>query len=85
MQLRAKVVVRAGKRSKLWVTFNEPGVAAMCGFITGNHPPGQYLNFPVRLPTNLSSFSTNSAAEHAACRVVGADEARMGYRAPARR
>jgi hypothetical protein len=24
-----------GKRSKLWTTFNEPGVAAICGHILG--------------------------------------------------
>ncbi|CAL8471442.1 g10984 [Coccomyxa elongata] len=34
-----------GKRSKLWTTFNEPGVAAMCGYIVGNHPPGKLLHF----------------------------------------
>ena len=38
------VVHDAGKRSKLWVTFNEPGVGAMCGFITGKHPPEKYVN-----------------------------------------
>ena len=39
--------ILAGKRSKLWTTFNEPGVAAMCGYIVGNHPPGKLLHFRV--------------------------------------
>jgi beta-glucosidase/6-phospho-beta-glucosidase/beta-galactosidase len=34
-----------GKRSKLWATFNEPAVASMCGYVTGNHPPGQLCKF----------------------------------------
>ena len=38
----------AGKRAKVWWTFNEPGVAAMCGWISGNHPPGHLLRFRVR-------------------------------------
>lgn len=37
----------AGKRAKLWTTFNEPGVAAICGHIVGNHPPGKMLHFRV--------------------------------------
>ena len=37
----------AGKRAKLWTTFNEPGVAAICGHIVGNHPPGKLLHFRV--------------------------------------
>ena len=40
--------MRAGKRGKLWTTFNEPGVAAICGHIVGNHPPGKVLHFRVR-------------------------------------
>ena len=49
-----------GKRSKLWATFNEVGVAAMCGFISGNHPPGKLLRFRV---SSLSlQCSTPSAA-----------------------
>lgn len=28
-----------GKRSKLWTTFNEPGVQAMCGYIVGKPLP----------------------------------------------
>jgi beta-glucosidase/6-phospho-beta-glucosidase/beta-galactosidase len=43
----------AGKRSKLWTTFNEPGVAAMCGHIVGNHPPGKLLHFKVQYPCTL--------------------------------
>ena len=35
----------AGKRAQLWATFNEPGVAALCGHITGNHPPGKVMQF----------------------------------------
>ena len=46
-------VPAAGKRSKLWTTFNEPGVAAMCGFIVGNHPPGKLLHFKVGLLLHL--------------------------------
>ena len=34
----------------MWSTFNEPGVASMCGFISGNHPPGKLLHFRVRTP-----------------------------------
>lgn len=34
-----------GKRSKMWSTVNEPGVAAMCGYIAGNHPPGKKGHF----------------------------------------
>ena len=37
----------AGKRAKLWTTFNEPGVAALCGHVVGNHPPGKLLHFRV--------------------------------------
>ena len=48
----------AGKRAKLWTTFNEPGVAAICGHIVGNHPPGKILHFRVSLsialPCNLT-------------------------------
>ena len=35
----------AGKRAKLWATFNEPEVASLCGHITGNHPPGKMMQF----------------------------------------
>lgn len=42
--------VCTGKRAKLWATFNEPGVAAMCGWIAGNHPPGKLLHFRVSWP-----------------------------------
>lgn len=31
--------------SKLWVTFNEPAVSSLCGFIAGNHPPGKFLQY----------------------------------------
>ena len=37
-----------GKRSKLWATFNEPGVFAMCSYIAANHPPGMLMQFKVR-------------------------------------
>lgn len=45
--------VTAGRRSKLWVTFNEPAVAALCGWIAGNHPPGKLMHFGVS-PTPCS-------------------------------
>ena len=38
-------IVFSGKRSRQWTTFNEPTVASMCGYITGNHPPGKVLQF----------------------------------------
>lgn len=40
---------RTGKRSKHWTTFNEPTVAANCGWTLGNHPPGKLLHFKVRM------------------------------------
>ena len=46
---RTRSLWYAGKRAKLWATFNEIGVAASCGFISGNHPPGKLLRFRVSL------------------------------------
>ena len=56
-----KLVHVAGKRAKLWATFNEPGVAAMCGWIAGNHPPGKLLHFRVSLASLLLSVTRNGA------------------------
>ena len=45
----------AGKRAKLWTTFNEPGVAALCGHVVGNHPPGKLLHFRVGITACMCS------------------------------
>ena len=45
----------AGKRAKLWTTFNEPGVAALCGHVVGNHPPGKLLHFRVGITACICS------------------------------
>ena len=53
---------RAGKRSKMWSTFNEPGVASMCGWVSGNHPPGKILQFRVSpAPFPTASQATGEA------------------------
>ena len=48
----------AGKRAKLWATFNEPGVHAMCAYIAGNHPPGKLMHFRVG-PLSAPSVSAS--------------------------
>lgn len=47
LSLGPRTPLYAGKRSKHWTTFNEPTVAANCGWALGNHPPGKLLHFKV--------------------------------------
>lgn len=59
----------AGKRAKLWTTFNEPGVAAICGHIVGNHPPGKILHFRVSLSLALPyNLTGRLVQEHVFCK-----------------
>ena len=48
LSLGSRILMYAGKRSKHWTTFNEPTVAANCGWALGNHPPGKLLHFKVQ-------------------------------------
>ena len=58
----------AGKRSKHWTTFNEPTVAANCGWALGNHPPGKLLHFKVQSISLfvLLLFISDHSSSHAA-------------------
>lgn len=42
-----QLIYATGSRSKLWATFNEPGVFAMCSYVAANHPPGMLMQFKV--------------------------------------
>lgn len=55
-----------GSRSKLWATFNEPGVFAMCSYVAANHPPGMLMQFKVVAPAPLffaQLFASSTCSE----------------------
>lgn len=67
-----------GKRAKLWATFNEPGVAAMCGWIAGNHPPGKLLHFRTAGRVLMIMLRAHAAAYKAIRALPGGKDVQIG-------
>ncbi|CAL5224317.1 g6984 [Coccomyxa viridis] len=67
-----------GKRAKLWTTFNEPGVAAICGHIIGNHPPGKILHFREAAVYLRHELEAHALAYKAIKALPGGDKAEVG-------
>ncbi|KAK9840609.1 hypothetical protein WJX81_004313 [Elliptochloris bilobata] len=67
-----------GKRSKHWTTFNEPTVAANCGWALGNHPPGKLLHFKEAGEVLLNLLRSHAAAYRALKAMPGGDKIKVG-------
>jgi beta-glucosidase/6-phospho-beta-glucosidase/beta-galactosidase len=67
-----------GERSKLWATFNEIGVAAMCGFISGNHPPGKLLRFRTAAHVMRNMLLSHARAYKAIKEMPGGSSVEVG-------
>ncbi|DBB01829.1 hypothetical protein WJX77_006999 [Trebouxia sp. C0004] len=67
-----------GKRAKLWATFNEPGVHAMCAYIAGNHPPGKLMHFRDAGLVLLHMLRAHAAAYRAIKKMPGGKDVLVG-------
>lgn len=67
-----------GKRSHMWSTINEPGVAAMCGYIAGNHPPGKKAHFKLGGTVLCNTLRAHTAAYDAIKAMPGSEKTAVG-------
>lgn len=67
-----------GKHSKMWSTINEPGVAAMCGYIAGNHPPGKKAHFTLGGTVLCNTLRGHTQAYDAIKAMRGGEDTAVG-------
>ncbi|KAL3135656.1 hypothetical protein ABBQ38_006135 [Trebouxia sp. C0009 RCD-2024] len=67
-----------GSRSKLWATFNEPGVFAMCSYVAANHPPGMLMQFKDAGMVLLHMLRAHAAAYRVIKQMPGGKDVMVG-------